>query len=235
MEKNLSATTITVTPQPSSAAASGAEVTLLRNKVEVLTEENLSLKREVASLKKRVAASAAAGAPPSKKARTPGQKKKLFEKWANALTRESRKHKVHYDMCAPDAYTIAVKDTGVWTPAEFHDLFDGHGVKIQPTPENKPKAVVTILRFYGFEDVERFFAYVGGAEIAETGYEVQLWRKRRFGGCYQYDTAEARMNEMEVHYNKSRQTLQIVFELVYGGLLEKSDAKSEPESEGLYD
>ena len=125
-------------------------------------------------------------------------------------------------MCAPDAYNITVKDTGLWTPNEFHDLFDGHGVKIQPTPENKPKAVVTILRFNYYADVTSFFADVGDAEIAENGYEVQLWRKRNFGKSYHYDTAEARMHEMEVHYNKSKQALSLVFSLMYGTLLDES-------------
>lgn len=126
-------------------------------------------------------------------------------------------------MFKPDAYTIKVKDNGVWSPTEFHDLFDGYGEMIQPLPDNKPNAVVTILRFNPYAVVKRFFEEVGGAEIAETGYEVQLWRKN-----YQYDTAEARMHEMEVHYNKRRQTLKLSFSLVYGGLLDPWEADSEP-------
>lgn len=212
-----------ISPLPS-ASASTSELTSLRRKVETLTEENQSLKGEITILKKRVAASALAGAPPSKKARTktPVQKKKLFEKWSNTLIRESKKHKEVYDCYKPDAYNVTVKETRLWTPAEFEDLFDGHGDKIQPLPDNKPKAVVTILRFYPFSEVEDFFTDVGGAEIAETGYDVQLWRKK-----YKYDTAEARMNSMEVHYNKSKQALSLVFVLVYGGLLEKSEPTSE--------
>jgi hypothetical protein len=203
------------------------EVTSLRDKVGELTEENQTLKIEVASLKKRLAEAAAAGAPPSKKSRTAGQKKKLFEKWSKALMRESKKHKVFYDMCAPDAYNITIKDTNLWTQTEFHDLFDGHGEKIQPLPDNKPTSVITVVLFRGFKNVDSLFEDVGGgANINETGYEVQLWRKKRFGGCYKYDTADARMHEMEIRYNKSKQTLSLVFSMVYGGLLEKWTASS---------
>lgn len=98
-------------------------------------------------------------------------------------------------MNKPDAYNIKVQDTGVWSQVEFHDLFDGHGTKIQPLPDNKPKAVVTILCFDTYAQVKQFFEDVGGAEIAQMGYEVQLWRKKRWGGCYQYDTAQARLCE----------------------------------------
>lgn len=64
-----------------SAAAPTSEVASLRREVETLNEENQSLKSEVANLKKRLAASAAVGSPQSKRARTPSQKRKLFEKW----------------------------------------------------------------------------------------------------------------------------------------------------------
>ena len=137
-----------------------------------------------------------------------------------------------YDMFAPDAYTITVKDTLAWTPAEFHDIFDGYGELIQPTLDNKPRAVVTIRRFNTYADVKRFFEEVGGAEIQETGYEVQLWRKKCYGKAYQYDTGDARMHEMEVHFNKSRGSLKLVYSLVYGGLLESwAFASGDEESE----
>lgn len=218
-----------VSPLASASASTSELTTYLRRRVETLTAEKQSLKDEITILKKRVATSALAGAPPSKKARTktPGQKKKLFEKWSNTLIRESKKHKELYDCYKPDAYDVTVKETRLWTLAEFEDLFDGHGNKIQPLPDNKPKASVTILRFYPYSDVQRFFSNVGGAEIAETGYGVQLWRKKRNGGSFKYDTAEARMESMEVRYNKSKQALSLVFGLVYGGLLEKLEPNSE--------
>jgi len=223
-----------VSPLIASASASTSELTYLRRRVEILAAESQSLKDEITILKKRVATSALAGAPKSKKARTktPGQKKKLFERWSNALIRENKKHKELYDCYKPDAYDVTVKETRLWTLAEFEDLFvvpwfDGHGDKIQPLPDNKPKADVTILRFYFYSDVQRFFSNVGGAEIAETGYDVQLWRKKWNGGSFKYDTAEARMESMEVCYSKSKQSLSLVFGLVYGEFLEKSEPNCE--------
>ncbi len=146
---------------------------------------------------------------------------------AKGLLKESSKHKEVFDMFKPDMYTITIKESKAWSPAEFHTLFDGHGQVIQPLPNNKPKAVVTILRFNTYEEVRQLFQYLGnGAEINEYGYEVQLWRKKRFGGVYQYDTAESRICELDVHYNKSRQTLQLVFTLVYGGLFEPAESSA---------
>lgn len=81
--KNLTVSSqlLPVTP---TAASSGSEVAILREKVQALSQENLKLKTEVKHLKKRVASAASASssdAPPAKKARTPSQKKKLFQKW----------------------------------------------------------------------------------------------------------------------------------------------------------
>lgn len=70
-----------VPPVTPTAAAACAELTTLRDKVYAFAEENEGLKQQVANLKKRLAASASASAPPAKKARTPSQKKRLFEKW----------------------------------------------------------------------------------------------------------------------------------------------------------
>ena len=125
-------------------------------------------------------------------------------------------------MFKPDMYNITIKESTAWSPTEFHTLFDGHGQLIQPLPNNKPRAVVTILRFNTYEEVRQLFQYLGdGAEIDEYGYEVKLCRK-----SMQYDTAEARIHELEVHYNKTRQALQFVFSMLYGGLFEKESTSS---------
>lgn len=217
--------TSTAKANPSSTAAAKAataavasstpsiELQMLRRQVKSLTAENDRLKKEMAQLRKRAATPSTTGGPATKKAKTAGQKKKLFEKWAKALLRESKKHKINNAYgCEP--YQVTVKDTGVWSPEEFNAIFGGHGTKIQPTPDNKPTSVITILRFRGFEAIQSFFADVGGmSNLSETGYEVQIWRQRSFQKSYKCRDADSKLTCMDVHYNKSKHALSFVFAL----------------------
>ena len=141
--------------------------------------------------------------------------------------RESERHREIFDMFKQDRFEITVKDQCIWSPTEFHDLFDGHGQKLQPLPDYNPKAIITKLSFYPYDNVKRLFEDVGGAEIPQFGYEVQLWRKKRYGGYSQYDIAESRLSSLEVHYNKNRQTLSLVCGLAYGCFLEESEDEEE--------
>ena len=210
---NLDGTQTKAKAAAAATSTSGAslEVKMLRRQVKTLTAENEKLKKEVASLRKRAASTPSTAAPSSKKAKTAGQKKKLFEKWAKALIRESKKHKINNAYgCEP--YEVTVKDTGVWSPEEFASIFGGHGTKIQPTPDNKPTSVITILRFSEFDDVKNFFADVGGMTgLSETGYEVQIWRQRSFQKSFKCRDADAKLVGMDVHYNKSKHALSFVF------------------------
>mmetsp|Transcript_7719 Transcript_7719/g.21504 ORF Transcript_7719/g.21504 Transcript_7719/m.21504 type:complete len:217 (+) Transcript_7719:143-793(+) len=197
-----------------STSAPSLEVQMLRKKVKFLTSENERLKKELAEArKKRPAAAPSLDASPSKKARTAGQKKKLFEKWAKALIRESKKHKISTGY-GVEMYDVTVKDAGLWTPAEFAELFQGQGKKIQPLPDNKPTSVITILDFTGFEEINRLFSTVGGmTSLEEKGYQVQVWRQRNFQKSYHSGDRDASLTGLRVHYNKSKQALSFVFML----------------------
>jgi len=187
--------------------ATASEVEELRSQVRLLTSQNNALKRELANTKKRAALSTTA-APPAKKAKTAGQKKKLFEKWAKALMRESKKQKITNGGFGPDIVDVKVKETTPLCDADFHDLFDGYGTKVQPTPENKPTSVTTILRFTDYDSIRDFFAAAGGgANIPEAGYEVQLWRRRNFEKSYKVGLRGATLDMMKVNYNRSKQAL----------------------------
>lgn len=189
------------------------EVQMLRRQVKSLSAENERLKKELAETGKRTSAPTLSNNPaPKKKARTAGQKKKLFEKWAKALVRESKKHKINNGY-GVEPYQVTVKDAGVWSQQDFMELFDGQGKKIQPTPENKPTSVITILDFGDYEDVNTFFTDVGGMAIPETGYEVQKWRQRNFQKSYKSGDRDSSLAGMQVHYNKSKQALSFVFSL----------------------
>eukprot|EP00588_Corethron_pennatum_P026343 CAMPEP_0194338624 /NCGR_PEP_ID=MMETSP0171-20130528/80226_1 /TAXON_ID=218684 /ORGANISM="Corethron pennatum, Strain L29A3" /LENGTH=214 /DNA_ID=CAMNT_0039102829 /DNA_START=163 /DNA_END=804 /DNA_ORIENTATION=- len=191
------------------APDTSAEVQMLRQEVKTLTDENAALKREVSQLHKR--ASTGGGGASTKKARTAGQKKKLFERWVKALHRESKRHKINNAFgCEP--FSVALADTGRWSPEDFAEIFSGAGEKIQPTPSNKPTSVITVLRFGSYEDVSSFFS---GAEatIPRDGYEAQIWRRRNFNKSYKNCDAPAELSGMDVHYNKSKHSLSFQFSM----------------------
>mmetsp|Transcript_23071 Transcript_23071/g.66600 ORF Transcript_23071/g.66600 Transcript_23071/m.66600 type:complete len:227 (-) Transcript_23071:82-762(-) len=200
-------------------AASNLDSKMLARQVKSLKAENERLKEEVSELRKRAAATPPAAASAPKRAKTAAQKKKLFEKWAKALARESKKHKIHnyqkgfsYSY-GNNRYEVTVKDTGVWSPEEFSAIFGGHGTKLQPTPDNKPTSVITILNFGNAGSVQTFFKEAGGVTLLDTGYEVQLWRQRSFQKSYKDRDEDSVLVGMKAHYNKSKQTLQLVFAL----------------------
>lgn len=194
----------------------------LAREVKSLKAENQRLKKEVSDLRKRAAATPPVAASAPKKAKTAAQKKKLFEKWAKALARESKKHKIHNHVAGfsysygANRYEVTVKDSGVWSPDEFNAIFGGHGTKIQPTPDNKPTSVITIIQFGSASSVQAFFKEAG-CVLPDTGYEVQLWRQRSFQKSYKEGDRDSDLLEMKAHYNKSKQTLQLVFTLELDG------------------
>ncbi|CAB9518371.1 expressed unknown protein [Seminavis robusta] len=192
-----------------------------QTKEELLTEntklrkENAALKKENAELKKRKRSDDAGAVPPSssKKAKTPSQRKKLFEKWAKAAARESAKTKMsNYDGMMP--YTATVKETTPWTVADFESLFctdnnnNNGGVKLQPTPTNKPTSQITILEFDTHDKVQQLF---GDANIPLDGYKAQAWKSRNFCKSVRVGDYPAILEGLQVHYNKSKCTLQLQF------------------------
>lgn len=204
-------------------STSNLDAKKLAREVKSLKAENERLKKEVSDLRKRAAATPPVAASAPKKAKTAAQKKKLFEKWANALSRESKKHKIHNHVAGfsysygANRYEVTVKDAGVWSPEEFNAIFGGYGTKIQPTPDNKPTSVITIIQFGSASSVQSFFKGAGGVTLADTGYTVQLWRQRSFQKSYKEGDRDSDLLGMKAHYNKSKQTLQLIFTLVLDG------------------
>ena len=188
-----------------------AENSKLKKEVAALKKENEELKRENAALKsKKRKATDLSLNEPSKKAKTPAQRKKLFEKWAKALARESGKSKIT-NAFGGDPYTVIVKETIPWTMPDFESIFGGQGgTKIQPTPENKPTSQTTILFFETYDKIKELF---GDACIPSDGYKAQSWRQRNFCKSYRQGDLNAELQSLQVHYNKSKQTLQLYFDM----------------------
>lgn len=202
---------------PVFVAAAAANNPLARENMELKKEnaklkaENEKLRTEVASLKKRKASTDASSQGPAKKAKTPAQIKKLFEKWSKALKRQSAKHKLNNPM--GDLFTVTVKETTPWSMDDFTSLFTG-GIKIQPLPDNKPTSTITILSYPEVSSIKTLFGETG---IEESGYTVQNMRQRNFCKTYKRGDDPATLKGLEVHYNKSKQTLQLNFGMEHAG------------------
>lgn len=96
--------------------------------------------------------------------------------------------------------------------ADFQSMFAGKGVKIQPTPDNKPTSQITILEFGSFGEIETLFAECGGsASITQDGYKAQSWRSRSFSKSYQNGNLSAELKKLQVHFNKSKLSVHLQF------------------------
>jgi hypothetical protein len=175
-----------------------------------LKKENALLKQENGDLKKkRKSEDAASSGPPTKKAKTPAQRKKLFEKWSKALKRESAKTKITNGSWGGESFSVDVKETTPWSPADFGSFFQGHGTKIQPTPDNKPTSQITILEFSTFDQVKALF----DDTIEQGGYTAASWRRRNFSKSFKSGELNAELESCQVHFNKSKLTLHLKFEM----------------------
>jgi len=67
---------------------------------------------------------------------------------------------------------------------------------------------ITILQFHDYDAVKELF---GEAVIGKEGYMVQNWSQRNFRKAWRNDDVDAEMRSLEVHYNKSKQTLSLQF------------------------
>jgi hypothetical protein len=90
----------------------------------------------------------------------------------DAIPRKIKSGKIYREWMDSEGQII-VDD--VMQPDVFHSLFDGKGTKIQPTKENKPTSVVTIINFT-WEQLKHF---LGEFAPARGGHECQLWVKGR--------------------------------------------------------
>jgi len=207
-----------IAPVFTAAAAAGSSDPLvceLRKENAALKKENAQLKKENSELsaKKRKAPDTASE--PSKKAKTPAQRKKLFEKWVKALTRESAKSKVtNVSWGFNESYSVQIKETTPWSVADFQSVFGGKGTKIQPTKDNKPTSTITILEFGLIDSIKDLF---GDATIEQEGYKVSQWRSRSFQKSYKYGELPAKIDSLQVHFNKSKLTLMLQFQMSMTG------------------
>lgn len=194
------------------AASSDPLVTELRKENAALKKQIVELKKENAELKsnKRKASDSAGADGPSKKAKTPAQRNKLFEKWAKALARESAKTKLTNVWGSGESYLVKINETTPWQVSDFESVFDGKGVKIQPTKTNKPTSTITVLEFVNMEAIKELF---GEATIEQEGYKASQWRSRSFKKSYKCGELSAKIDKLQIHFNKSKLSLMLQFHM----------------------
>lgn len=149
----------------------------------------------------------------SKKAKTPAQRKKIFQKWIKALVRESAKTKITNGW-GKETYVVTIKETTPWTTIDFQSIFvNGQdvGTKIQPTPDNKPTSQITIYTFDTFESIQKLFG--DDVTIDKDGYKAQSWCRRNFRKSYKNGEFDGSITSLKVSFNKSKGTLQLEFEM----------------------
>lgn len=202
------ATTVAQLTQENSALKQENDLLKQRNKK--LLDELTSLKKNTAGNKRKASGddtTTATSTTSNKKCKTLSQLKQLFEKWQKSLSRESAKHRIKG--CS---YEAIAKETTPWSRQQFLEMFeDKGGIQIQPPVENKPTSTITILRFDLAACKALFQA--SGVELAETGYTAQYWRSRNVQKSFKWGDVSSELTGLDVHYNKSKQSLQLHFQL----------------------
>ena len=183
----------------SSTSRSGSD-----DRVIALEEENMALKKRVKELEKMVKSlqksntNTAANAP-----RSTVNGKKQFTAFAKALKRTAKLKKTKFHGSG-DITVESLMDYD-----DFNALFDGKGTKIQPTPNNKPRSIKTIIEFRDWNAVKELFdAYE--VEIDQE-IDVSYWSMgsiHRGKGRYM-GTTTGKVQSLTVEFNKSKRSLKL--------------------------
>ncbi|KAG6909075.1 hypothetical protein DXG01_002056 [Tephrocybe rancida] len=146
------------------------------------------------------------------------QVKKVFDR----LKKECKSDVVKFQGSAK-----TIKFDEVYTVNEFDSLFAGKGVLFQPTPQNKPKSVVTIIQFNTADQIQSFF----GAELKPL--KGNIWTRggvpaRTFGGGFGFGfggggstftksqkvgAVDVTIRSLEVNYSKNNMKCTLKFEI----------------------
>ncbi|RDB27296.1 hypothetical protein Hypma_004311 [Hypsizygus marmoreus] len=156
------------------------------------------------------------------------QVKKIFDR----LKKECR-----LDACKFQGAPKTIKFDEVYEQSEFQTLFSGKGTLIQPTPENKPKSVVTIIHFSTPAQLEAFF----GDEL--KALKGNIWSRggmpaRAFGAGFggfgstftksvKQGACDVTIRSLEVNYSKNNMKCSLKFEVAQVGGYDDLDYDSD--------
>lgn len=179
------------------------------NEMAALKAENQTLKKRIKELENLLKSTRSTTAFTTTTVRSPPQTvngKKQFAAFAKSLKRIAKLKKTKFYGDGD----ITVESTGL-NFDEFTTLFDGKGEKVQPTPNNKPKSIKTIIQFRDWKAVKGLFSdYDVGLE---QELDVSYWRMGglRRGKSRYLGTTEAKVQSLTVEYNKSKKNLKLNF------------------------
>jgi len=173
-------------------------------RVAKLEKENAALKKENAALKKQLALTAKH----TKKAPANAKKaaKKAFASFAKQLVRTAKAKKTRFY-----GWHSTIDISSSVENEDFNNLFADKGEKIQPTKDNKPRSVKTIIAFSGWEEVAKLFSDVGVA--LDRCLEVSLWRQGSIfrGKSHFIRKGMANVDSLTVEYNRSSRACKLSF------------------------
>ncbi|KAG5636926.1 hypothetical protein H0H81_006359 [Sphagnurus paluster] len=156
-----------------------------------------------------------------------------------ASTKAEEKKRKIFDRLKKECKSDAVKFQGspktikieeVYTEAEFDLLFKGKGLLIQPTPENKPKSVVTIIHFNSLAHIQSFFGDelkpLKGNHWTRGGLPSRSFGGGFFGGGFGSSTfsksvktgaVDVSIRSFEVNYSKNNMKCSLKFDVSQTG------------------
>ncbi|SJL05221.1 uncharacterized protein ARMOST_08587 [Armillaria ostoyae] len=187
------------------------------------------------------ARSAQAQGPPAKRARTgtildepqPTASGSVKSGATNKAEEKKRKMQLKkiFDRIKKDCKSDTVKFQGtpktikcdeVFEQAEFDGIFGGKGVLIQPTPQNKPKSAVTIIRFSTRAQIAELF----GDELkALKGYRWTRGGAPSFAKSIKLGACDVEIRSAELNYSRNNMKCSLKFEVYEVGGGGRSDDK----------
>ncbi|KAF8185867.1 hypothetical protein K438DRAFT_1919925 [Mycena galopus ATCC 62051] len=152
------------------------------------------------------ASASTSGAPPAASSSKAEEKKRKMQvkKIFDRLKKECKSDGVKFQ-----GSPKSIKFDEVLERAEFEALFGGKGRLVQPTPQNKPKSVVTIIEFNTAAHLQSFF----GEELKPL--KGNLWSKGGFSKSIKHGAVDVSIRSAEINYSKSslKCTLNLKFEV----------------------
>ncbi|KAJ7650898.1 hypothetical protein FB45DRAFT_780155 [Roridomyces roridus] len=165
-------------------------------------------------------ASASTAGPSASSSKADEKKRKLqVKKIFDRLKKECKSEGVKFQGSAK-----TIKFDEVFEQTEFEALFGGKGLLVQPTPQNKPNSVVTIIQFNTAAHLQSFF----GDEL--KALKGNVWSRGgvptgggffRGGGGFsksiKQGTTDVNIRSAEINYSKNNLKCTLKFEVAQAG------------------
>ncbi|KIJ53574.1 hypothetical protein M422DRAFT_25416 [Sphaerobolus stellatus SS14] len=219
VQTTLSSTTTSRGKKRTLALSNGDEIDLTKaNGIEANSEVVEAMRLRILELENQLSEQE----PAAKRAKTSATPAMSAVPAAATSKADEKKHKIQvkkiFDRLKKECKSPALKFQGtskqikideVYEHAEFEALFNGQGTLIQPTPQNKPKSVVTIIHFNSAQ-VSAFF----GDAMKEL--KGTMWSRGggpSFSKSVKLGTCDVQISSLELSYSKTGMKCALKFEV----------------------